>query len=171
MHFVFENNAMYMRIKKQAVFSILFLGAIVMTTGVLLLHPTFFFGRKKIGNVVSFPGKDVSLTVEIARNPYQWGKGLMFRDTLANDSGMLFIFPNEGKHPFWMKDTLIPLDILFISQDRKVVTIHKNATPCVTLFCPQYGASANAIYVLEVNAGFADTYNIKEGDSVEIDTE
>lgn len=157
---------MSMRIRKSIMLSVLFFGAAIMTLVLLVLYPTFFLGRKKVGNMVSFPGKDVSMTVELALEPYQWGKGLMYRDALAHDSGMLFVFPREEAFSFWMKDTFIPLDILFISRDKKVVTIHKNAAPCTTLVCPRYTATANALYVLEVNAGFADRYGIKEGDVV-----
>lgn len=158
-----------MKIKKGIILSILFLGAVLMTTVIFLLHPTFFLGRKKVGDIVSFLGKDVSVTVELALDPYQWGKGLMFRDSLAPDSGMLFVFPTEEKRSFWMKDTLIPLDILFISRDKKVVTIHKNVAPCTTLICPRYTPTQGALYVLEVNAGFTDTYGIKEGDTVNLE--
>ncbi len=159
---------MYMKIKKGIILSTLFLGAAILTIGVFLLHPTFFFGRKKIGNIVSFPGKDADVTVEIARDPYSWGKGLMFRDSLPKDSGMLFIFPNEDKRSFWMKNTLIPLDMIFITADKKIVTIQKNATPCKTLLCPQYASTEKAMYVLEVNGGFADAHGVREGDVVEM---
>lgn len=162
---------MFMRIKKHIVLSVLFFGAAIMTLAVFLLHPTFFIGRKKIGNVVSFPGKDVRVSIELARDPYAWGKGLMFRNELASDAGMLFVFPKEGRQSFWMKDTLIPLDMLFISKDNRIVTIHKNAAPCTALICPHYTATKNSLYVLEVNAGFVDQHDIREGDAIEIDIE
>lgn len=159
---------MLFTIKKHITLSLLFLGAAIMTVVIFLLHPTFFSDRKKIGNTVSFPRSGVELTVELASDPYQWGKGLMFRKSLASDSGMLFVFPDEEKRSFWMKNTLIPLDMIFISRDKKVVTIRKNATPCTTLICPYYTSDGNAMYVLEVNAGFADAHTIKEGDTIDI---
>lgn len=159
---------MLLTIKKHIVFLALFLGAVVMTVAIFLLHPTFFLERKKIGNVVLFPRSGAEVSVEIAADPYQWGKGLMFRKTLGADSGMLFVFPDEEKRSFWMKDTFIPLDIIFVSRDKKVVTIHKNVMPCTTFVCPHYAPTSGAMYVLEANAGFVDVHDIKEGDGVEI---
>lgn len=140
-----------------------------MTIVIFLSHPTFFAGRKKMGNVVTFTGKDIRVFVELARNPYAWGKGLMFRTELNQDAGMLFIFPNESRQAFWMKDTFIPLDMIFISRDKKIVTIHKRTEPCKTLICSRYEPTKNSMYVLEVNAGFTDRYDIREGDEVAFD--
>jgi hypothetical protein len=69
-----------------------------------------------------------------------------------------------------MKDTIIPLDMIFISRDKKIVTIHRNTTPCTTMICPRYTSTDKAMYVLEVNAGFADAHDIKEGYGIEFET-
>ena len=158
---------MYMKIKKGLWFSILFVGAAILSIGVFLLHPGFFLMRKKVGNTVTFIDKHISVSVEIADNPYSWSKGLMFRKSLSADSGMLFVFPDEKPRAFWMKNTLIPLDMIFISADKRIVSIQKNAVPCKTFVCPSYVSEGKAMYVLEVNAGFVDAHAISAGDQVE----
>lgn len=158
-----------MKIKKQFVLGALFVGAGIVGIFYVLRYPTFFLGR---GNqafaTVSFPAHNARVRAELARDPYAWSKGLMFRKSLAQDTGMLFVFPDSAKRSFWMKNTTIPLDMLFIDADNKIVTIHAGAVPCDTLACPQYASTASAMYVLEVNAGFVERYTIREGDTVEI---
>ena len=77
--------------------------------------------------------------------------------------GMLFIFPDERYQSFWMLNTLFSLDMIFINSKKEIVTIHKNTKP---LSEQSYPSSEPAQYVLEVNAGFCDRYNIKQGDKV-----
>jgi len=91
-------------------------------------------------------------------------RGLMFRKKLADESGMLFIFDYIGKHSFWMKNTLIPLDIIWISDDKKVVDI-QTMQPCLTENCASYVPKNDSQYVLEVGAG---KFRGNLGDSVEI---
>ena len=105
--------------------------------------------------------------VELAKTPEELSRGLMYLSSLDVDSGMLFIFKNEGKHPFWMKNTLIPLDIIWISKDKGIIHISKNTPPCSTGPCQSYSPENEALYVLEVNAGLSDKYGFKEGDKVE----
>ena len=159
---------MYMKIKKGLWFSILFVGAAILSIGVFVIHPGFFLVRKKIGNGVTFPDSHISVSAEVADDPYSWSRGLMFRESLSDGNGMLFVFPDEKPRAFWMKNTLIPLDMLFISADKRVVSIQKNVAPCVTTICVSYASEHDAMYVLEVNAGFADRYGITQGDLVEI---
>lgn len=148
---------------------VLFVGSAIAAVLFSFRYPAFFAGtRLKAASTVSFPGKEVAVWVTIADTPYAWAKGLMFVEQLPGNRGMLFMFPDEQKRSFWMKNTLIPLDILFISADKKIVTIHGNAVPCTALTCPRYASTASAMYVLEVNAGFAEQYGIREGDTVEI---
>lgn len=159
----------YMKIKKQILLPVLFLGAAILAIAYMVRYPHFFFGKGR-GSVtmVRFVGKDIEVPVEVAREPYTWSKGLMFRESLPENGGMLFIFPDEARRSFWMKNTLIPLDMIFISRNKRVVTVRKNALPCTTALCPTYDSTADASFVLEVNAGFADAYSIREGDLVEI---
>ena len=89
-------------------------------------------------------------SVELAKTPAEQQQGLMNRKTLADNAGMLFIFNKEGNYPFWMKNTLIPLDIIWLDAKGKVVTI-RSAEPCKVSDCPDYNPSGNAKYVLEIN--------------------
>lgn len=160
---------MYMKIKKQIVLVMLFIGAAILTMFYAVRYPQFFFGKGQQSiSTVRFPSQNVVVLVEVARDPYMWSRGLMFRESLPEDAGMLFVFPDETKRSFWMKNTLIPLDMIFISRDKEIITIRKNAEPCMTTLCPQYVSTADVVYVLEVNAGFVDRYGVKEGDAVEI---
>ena len=109
----------------------------------------------KIGNKEVF--------VEIADTEKELKRGLMGRTDLPEDYGMLFVFPVEAQHSFWMKDTLIPLDLIFIDKDNRVVDIKENFQPCEEEPCDIFRPENNVMYVLEVNAGFADKYKIEEG--------
>jgi hypothetical protein len=102
--------------------------------------------------------------VEIAKTPQQRERGLMYRDSLATNSGMLFVFEQEGNYPFWMKNTKIPLDMIWTNKDKKVVFIAKNVRPCDVDQCPNIISDKTAMYVLEINAGLADKIGIKQGD-------
>jgi uncharacterized membrane protein (UPF0127 family) len=102
--------------------------------------------------------------VEIAKTALERDRGLMHRESLDKNKGMLFIFDREGIYPFWMKNTLIALDIIWIDENNKVVFIKQNAQPCETLICPSVIPSAKAKYVLEINAGLVERLQIKTGD-------
>jgi len=102
--------------------------------------------------------------VEIANTPESRAKGLMFRESLGSDKGMLFVFEKEEVYPFWMKNTLIPLDMIWMDSSNSVVFIAKNATPCKTEICPSISPGKKALYVLEINAGISDKIGIKSGD-------
>ena len=93
----------------------------------------------------------------------------MFRESLPENSGMLFIFPDSSPRSFWMKNTLIPLDMIWIDESKKIVGITENVQPCKADPCPSYPSGKPVKYVLEVNAGFAERKGIKENDSVEFD--
>jgi uncharacterized membrane protein (UPF0127 family) len=105
-------------------------------------------------------------SVEIASTPEQRAEGLMYRSHLDADSGMLFVFPAEGDYPFWMKNTLIPLDIIWMDSQGEVVHIARDAQPCDSADCPNIEPGKNASYVLELNAGMAEKTGLKEGDSM-----
>lgn len=100
--------------------------------------------------------------VEIAETPEERSRGLMYRESLDEGSGMLFIFDQEKRHSFWMKNTLIPLDIIWLDKNTKVVYIKKNAQPCKKDPCQKYRPSQKAMYVLEVNP----QSNIEIGDKI-----
>jgi uncharacterized membrane protein (UPF0127 family) len=107
------------------------------------------------------------IKAEIADSPRERAQGLMYRYSLSEDEGMLFIFETEEKHAFWMKNTFIPLDMIWIDKNKKIVDI-KTTQPCQTNNCETFIPSGKAIYVFEANAGFAEKNNIKIGDDVEI---
>lgn len=106
---------------------------------------------------------DFCWRVEVANNRFTAAKGLMFRKSLAENEAMLFVFAQEGIYPFWMKDTLIPLDIIWLDKDKKVVQIIKNAQPCGSEKCEVYPNQQLAQYVLEINAGTADEIGLDTG--------
>ncbi|GAB6283666.1 MAG: hypothetical protein STSR0008_24550 [Ignavibacterium sp.] len=103
------------------------------------------------------------IDIEIADTEYDRELGLMFRKEMSDEQGMLFIFPVEDNLSFWMRNTYIPLDMIFIDSQKRIITIHKNTIP---LSEDSYRSSAPAKYVLEVNGGFTDRFNIKEGDFI-----
>ncbi|MEW7291094.1 DUF192 domain-containing protein [Aquimarina sp. 2304DJ70-9] len=111
----------------------------------------------------SIPNSITKLDIEIADDDYQIQTGLMYRKSMQNDRGMLFIFPEEAPRSFYMKNTEFALDIIFIDSKNKVVSIQKNAKPLDESSLPSKGP---AQYVLEVNSGLTDTWNLKTGDSI-----
>ncbi len=113
--------------------------------------------------------------VEIADDSKERQKGLMFRESLKEDSGMLFVFEQRGQYSFWMKNTSIPLDMIWIDEESDdnfyVSAIISDARPCdenITKICPVYEPGANAKYVLELNANSTKKNGIEVGDEVEI---
>jgi uncharacterized membrane protein (UPF0127 family) len=111
-------------------------------------------------------GRTVRVTVELARTPDKQQRGLMYRKQLAARQGMLFIYDEEAQHPFWMKNTYIPLDMIFIGRDRRVVGVVHDAEPMTET---SREVDAPSLYILEVNAGFAAKNGIKKGTLVEFE--
>src|SRR3989338_431192 len=145
-------------VKKQA----LLLAAVILPL-FFLLRSTAVGGQNK----VCF--KKRCFNAEVARTIEELTQGLQFRNSMDNDAGMLFIFPFSGRHDFWMKDTLIPLDIIWLDEDKKVVYIAENVPPCREVRCETYGPPQAARYVLEINAGYASWLKIKVGDEAVFD--
>lgn len=106
------------------------------------------------GNTEKFCIRNTCFHLEIADTPSERAKGLMFREELAADHGMLFVFPNEGMHAFWMKNTLIPLDMIRLDSNYRIVDIQE-ATPCQEDPCARYTPQDNASYVIELRQGTA----------------
>lgn len=111
-------------------------------------------------------GSSVGVDAEIADNMTTRLKGLMGRRSLGEDEGMLFVFDSSGRHSFWMLNTSIALDAIFMDGNGTVVDILQ-MEPCGLniLDCPHYTPKADAKYVLEVNQGFAETHGITIGKS------
>ena len=107
----------------------------------------------------------VEVRVEVVSTPEALARGLMYRSELADGHGMLFVFPAESDHRFWMKNTLIPLDMIFIGSDGAIVGVHRDATPLSTV---PVGVGRPSRYVLEVPGGWAARRGIAAGQRVEL---
>lgn len=103
-----------------------------------------------------------SITVEIADNSEERSKGLMFRESIPHNTGMLFVFENEGLYSFWMKNVEFNLDMIWMDSNGEVVHIEENVPTC-TEICPSYTSLRRASYVLEVNAGYVNEINLVKG--------
>ncbi len=106
------------------------------------------------------------IAIEVAKNEEEREQGLMYRSQMAADRGMLFVFPNAQPRAFWMKNTKIPLDIIYVDQNKAIVNIHKSAMPYSTQSVP---SGRDAMYVVEVNEGFTTRHDIKVGDHIGFD--
>ncbi|MFH1473412.1 MAG: DUF192 domain-containing protein [Candidatus Aenigmatarchaeota archaeon] len=104
--------------------------------------------------------------VSLALTPEERSRGLMFVEHLDDDRGMLFVFDRSGIYPFWMKNTLIPLDIIWLDSDSSVVFISRDTQPCISSTCDSTNPEKQASYVLEINAGISDRMNIDIGDKM-----
>lgn len=122
-------------------------------------------GRDRFIKVL-FPGGR-SVTAELAVTDDERARGLMFRDNVLPGQGMLFVFEEEDLHAFWMKNTLVSLDILWLGGDRRIIHIAKNVPPCAAEPCPSYGPETPALFVLELKAGQADILGLKLQDRLE----
>ncbi|RYC53410.1 hypothetical protein DN53_04100 [Flagellimonas olearia] len=105
----------------------------------------------------------VHFDIEIADTDYETQTGLMYRESMEQNQGMLFIFPDVAMHYFYMKNTEIPLDIIYIDDARKIASFQKNARPNDET---SLSSEVPIKYVLEVNAGLSDTLGIQVGDSI-----
>lgn len=116
---------------------------------------------------LTFQNKDgefiSSIDLEFAENDNERGEGMMYRTEMNENEGMLFIFPTEQRQSFWMKNTVLSLDMLFINSNLEIVTIHKSTKPYDE---NSYASSAPAQYVVEVIAGYTNANNIQEGGKV-----
>lgn len=119
------------------------------------------------GGVVRFPDSDGALHVQIADSDAERSRGLMGVDSLGRDRGMLFVFEEPTTGGFWMKDTLIPLSIAFVADDR-VVAIEE-MTPCTGEPCPTWDAGgAPYTMAIEANEGWFGRHGVEVGDRVEV---
>ncbi len=105
-----------------------------------------------------------AVNIEIADDVAKRTQGLMYRDTMAETEAMLFIFPDEADRSFWMKNCILPLDIVYVNADKRIITIQRNAVPYSEASIPSNGP---AQYVVEVNAGFCDRHHINPGDHLQ----
>lgn len=108
------------------------------------------------------------LNIEIADDDYQTETGLMYRKSMEDSQGMLFIFPDSQYRAFYMRNTQIPLDIIYIDANRTIVSIQKNAKPFDEASLPSDGP---AKYVLEINAGLSSEWKLEKGDKIQFTKE
>lgn len=135
----------------------------------LFLSLPLSFGETKWSGdralVILPDGKEIS--AEVARSEEERKRGLMFREELVENEGMLFVFEEDGFHSFWMKNCRMPLDIIWMDAHKRVVYLKWSAQPCKeNEECPDIFPSRKARYVLEVKEGVAAPSNIKIGDEI-----
>ena len=124
------------------------------------------FSFVKEGELLFTDSKGNTITkidIEIADDDEQRTTGLMYRDKMDESQGMLFIFDTEELQAFWMKNTILPLDIIYVNAKMEIVSIQKNAEPFSEKSLPSIKP---AQYVVEVNAGYCERHGVKEGDKI-----
>jgi uncharacterized membrane protein (UPF0127 family) len=107
-------------------------------------------------------------SVEVVRTPEEQAQGLMFRESLPARHGMLFPFAPPGVHRFWMKNTMIPLDMVWLDADGKVLFVSADTPPCKADPCPSYGPETPSSSVLEIAGGMAAKEGVKPGAALRI---
>jgi len=128
-----------------------------------------FFAKTgvKHSSFVSVKIASKTVNAEVADTIPKQIKGLMGVKYLPEDQGMLFVFDHPAVYRFWMLNTSIPLDMIWIDSNKTIVYIQQNAQPCFVLNCVSYNPDALAQYVLEVNGNYTAKNNISVGDKVE----
>ena len=116
-------------------------------------------------NYVCF--SETCISVEIMDTPEQRALGLMFRESLDEDKGMVFIFEEKSTYKFWMKNVNFPIDIIFLDEDKNIIGIFENVPGCIKDPCDVYGPEEESLYVIETVAGFSEKNNIEIGQKVE----
>jgi uncharacterized protein len=112
--------------------------------------------------------KNKNFAVEQANDAASQERGLMFRDSMPDDHGMIFNFTDEQPRTFWMKNCRMPLDILYFDKNYKLVSVQQRVPACRSDPCPTYPSEGPAKYVLELNAGTADKLGVKPGDTLSV---
>ena len=107
------------------------------------------------------------IQVEFVQTAAERAQGLMFQSSLPEDSGMLFLFDQSREHSFWMKNTLIALDIIWMDHLKRITHIEVQVPPCRLDSCPTYGPRSESRYVLEVNGNLTRRWGLKIGDTLE----
>lgn len=107
--------------------------------------------------------------LEVARTPEETAQGLMYRESLPERTGMLFLFRDAATHKFWMKNTMIPLDIIWLDHTGRVVYVSANTPPCRVDPCPSYGPEGPVAAVLEIAGGLAEKEKVTVGSSITLE--
>lgn len=156
---------------------------LVALAAIALILPRFFSNESNRVQEIEITPQDINFTrdgevsifkndsliqtieVEFAKNDEERALGLMYRSSMDEHQGMWFIFPEEAPRSFYMRNTEIPLDIIYLDKDKKVVSIAKNARPYDETSLP---SEKPAMYVLEINGGLSDKWGIEKGDRMEV---
>ena len=156
---------------------------LVALAAIALILPRFFSNESNRVQEIEITPQDIDFTrdgelyifkndsliqtieVEFAKNDEERALGLMYRSSMDEHQGMWFIFPEEAPRSFYMRNTEIPLDIIYLDKDKKVVSIAKNARPKDETSLP---SEKPAMYVLEINGGLSDKWGIEKGDRMEV---
>jgi len=143
--------------------------AIVLFMGFVI----YMFKREREYSPAAVKIGNITIDVEVANSPTKRARGLMNRENLEENAGMLFVFPTESKHRFWMANTLIPLDMIWISLDHEIVFIEQNVPPCtetgnIQALCKTYKPDSKAKFVLEVNGGWVEKNKVSVGQIVDL---
>lgn len=138
-------------------------------TSQLAYGQTSSFSKNGLGTIVTPNG--TTIFAEIADSPDKRVQGLMSRPSMAPDRGMLFLFPGLGDRVFWMKNTLIPLDILWLNESGDIIHLEPHVPICTRKDdgCPKYRSPYKSLQVLELNAGMAEKLNLAVGKRLKID--
>lgn len=117
---------------------------------------------------LTFPD-GTKIRAELVTREEDLRRGLMYRDSLADGTGMLFAYGKPGTYKYWMYNVKFPIDILWLDENRRIVQVIHKVPPCTTPAdqCPVYGGDYESLYVLEVNAGVAEKHNLKPGMFIE----
>ena len=156
---------------------------LVALAAIALILPRFFSNESNRVQEIEITPQDIDFTrdgevsifkndsliqtieVEFAKNDEERALGLMYRSSMDEHQGMWFIFPEEAPRSFYMRNTEIPLDIIYLDKDKNVVSIAKNARPYDETSLP---SEKPAMYVLEINGGLSDKWGIEKGDRMEV---
>jgi len=138
----------------------------------IIIYPVFFLllvgfwgcFHRPGGGITQVCFNDECIKVDVAVTHEERAKGLQFRKSMERNEGMLFIFSSSIRQSFWMKNTFIPLDIIWMDGRKRIVFIIPNILPCETEQCSVYTPDADAKYVLEVNAGVTTELGLVVGD-------
>ena len=149
---------------KRKVFLSVIIVILFLSTG-FILYQNFHHKEILQNNIKYVKIAGVNVQVDLALTAEEQRQGLSGRSGLDGDKGMLFVFDSPDKYFFWMKDMKFPIDMIWISEDFRVVYIKKDARP--ELFPENYGPKENAKYVLEVVSGFSDKNSLKIGDKLQ----
>jgi len=154
--------------KKKVILIIVFLLILLIATSLTYI---LFFMDKNNQKQTQLCFENNCFDVELALTSKEKKQGLMFRNYLGENKGMLFVLAMEEEYGFWMKNTLIPLDIIWLNEDKEVVFISENNQPCKNNECPTINPDRKAKYVLELNGGTTDKIGLEVGDRTNFNIE